>query len=156
MMHGVHMHDDMRICIRRQAKNARVHLPTGARASMHVRMSGIANQVRALRLRMGLKQRQFAEHVGVDQASISRWERGGNYTHENLAALAQLAGMTVDEFMHWNISSAASSDPRIEEPSLLDDLEVIGENDPDERANYEKLIRQRAAAVRAVRQLSPE
>lgn len=120
---------------------------------MHGRMADIAQKIKVLRRQKGLNQRAFGELLGVDQATISRWENGGNYTHENLVALAQLAGVTVDEFEN---GAAAEADEPQPEPSLLDDLEIIGEHDPDERANYEAMIRRRAAAVRARRSRASE
>lgn len=53
----------------------------------------LGGQISVLRKRRGLTQEQLAERTGIDQAEISRIERGaGNPTEDTLARIAQALG----------------------------------------------------------------
>lgn len=58
----------------------------------------LGSRLRELREAKGLKQREVAAEVGIDQMQISRWERGITKPHnpEHLAQLAEALGTTVD------------------------------------------------------------
>lgn len=58
----------------------------------------LAANVQTLRKRIGLEQDEFADEMGVSQASVSRWENGTEPKGERLAKLAQMAGCSVQEF----------------------------------------------------------
>jgi ribosome-binding protein aMBF1 (putative translation factor) len=61
------------------------------------RRFGIGAQLLDRRLAAGLSQRQLAEASGIDQAEISRIERGqGNPTAQTLQALGGPLGVTLD------------------------------------------------------------
>lgn len=55
-------------------------------------------RIKLLRSRLGLTQNEFAEQLGVTQATVSRWESGAEPEQENLVALANLEGISLDEF----------------------------------------------------------
>lgn len=48
-----------------------------ALCDMHNRGMITGEQIKAVRRRLGEKQAQFAEHFGVDQATVHRWEKKG-------------------------------------------------------------------------------
>lgn len=56
-------------------------------------------KIRKLRQSLGENQSQFAMRFGVKQASVSRWEKGSMPDPPLVAALADLAGETVREFI---------------------------------------------------------
>lgn len=61
---------------------------------------GIINRnVKALRTSLGLKQEQFGELVGADQSYVSKWERGVEPATRSLARMAELAGVSAEQFM---------------------------------------------------------
>ena len=61
------------------------------------RRFGIGAKLLDRRLAAGLSQRQLAEASGIDQAEISRIERGqGNPTAQTLQALGGPLGVTLD------------------------------------------------------------
>jgi transcriptional regulator with XRE-family HTH domain len=69
-------------------------------------------KLQAGRKRAGLSQQQAADGVGVDQATISRWERGEKQPAiEYLMALAKLYGAKVSEIMPRNQYPSAPLDP---------------------------------------------
>lgn len=58
-------------------------------------------RVKDLRTRMNWTQGELADRVGVERPSVTMWETGPtkNIRNENLLALAEAFGMTVDEFL---------------------------------------------------------
>src|SRR3546814_17176013 len=59
----------------------------------------IAANVKLLRQRHAPNQTVFGEQIGVSQATVARWERGGDIKPESLARLAELAGCSASEFI---------------------------------------------------------
>jgi transcriptional regulator with XRE-family HTH domain len=57
----------------------------------------VGERIRARRKALGLKQREIAQALGIEQSEVSRWERG---VHEprgkNRARLCDVLGVTVD------------------------------------------------------------
>ena len=55
----------------------------------------LGKRIRTKRKDLYLNQQQVADHVGVDRASVSNWERDENYpTRENLVLLAEILKTT--------------------------------------------------------------
>lgn len=81
----------------RQARIAAVNTPGGQ----------VADQVRALRKRLGLTQCQFAKRLGVTSVAVSRWEGGqARPARSSLKALAALA-----ETSYGPVFPSARADP---------------------------------------------
>lgn len=60
-----------------------------------------ANKLKTLRKEKGLSQDALAEMLGISRQSISKWERGESSPDtDNLLALAQVYGITVDEIIN--------------------------------------------------------
>jgi transcriptional regulator with XRE-family HTH domain len=59
----------------------------------------LSTKIRLLRKRLGLNQPEFADKVGVSQGTVSRWEAGAAPTHQHLTTLAELDGVSLDEFL---------------------------------------------------------
>lgn len=62
--------------------------------------SRIGKKIRQLREAIGDSQSAFADRLGVEQGSVSRWENGGNVKQQHQSAIAELANMSVAEFFH--------------------------------------------------------
>ncbi len=78
-------------------------------------ISQVSSAITKERLRLNMTQSEFAEHIGVKQSQISRWERGGyNFTIEKIAAIAVQLDLDV------NITFKAST----EEDSLAEDTSL--------------------------------
>ena len=63
-------------------------------------------KIKALRKALKENQDVFGERFKVEQATVSRWEKGSQVHMKYFDAIAELAGMTVAEFFH------SSSQPR--------------------------------------------
>lgn len=61
----------------------------------------IANRLQQLRKMNGYSQDVLAEKIGVSRQSVSKWERAESSPEtDNLIALAELYGMTLDELLN--------------------------------------------------------
>ncbi len=57
-------------------------------------------RIRQLREEQGMRQYELAAKMGVRQSSVHKWENGKGYpTFENLLALANLFGVSMDYIM---------------------------------------------------------
>jgi repressor LexA len=84
---------------------------------MHPDMSRIGKRVRELRNSLKLTQGPFGRLLGVDQATVSRWESDAQMPEsEVLLAIAKLAKKSVEEFL-------GDSELR---PTKIEDVKVIG------------------------------
>ncbi len=58
-------------------------------------------QARAARKRAGLSQREVADSIGVNVATVSQWENGhAEPAFRSAHALAALYGVSLDDFAH--------------------------------------------------------
>lgn len=71
----------------------------GIRDYSDVMSTLIASKIIRLRHAKQLTQKEFAKLFGVNQGSISRWEKGSMPEPENLCILASLAGVSIQEFI---------------------------------------------------------
>lgn len=64
-------------------------------------INNLGERIVALRKEMNLSQEALAEQIGVSRQAISKWERGeASPDIQNLSALAETFGLTLDEFVH--------------------------------------------------------
>ena len=60
----------------------------------------LGERLKALRNQIGFSQEMVAERVGVSRQAVTKWESGQTIpTGENLAALAELYAISLDELM---------------------------------------------------------
>lgn len=65
----------------------------------------IAMNIKTLRLARRQKQTEFAETLDVSQGTVARWESGATPKYDALLRLAELAGVTPQEFSNSLIST---------------------------------------------------
>lgn len=68
------------------------------------------DKIKALRAKLGVDQEGLASLVGVAQSTVSRWEEGATPGPERIKRMAELAGVTVDEFMSVSDGSDPAAD----------------------------------------------
>jgi repressor LexA len=62
-------------------------------------MAQLSARIAAWRQSRGLSQVDLARHVGVTKGAVSLWESGDTQpTHENVALIAQVLGLSLSEF----------------------------------------------------------
>lgn len=75
-----------------QSENAGSHLLSYAGTHTAQSMGDLSRHIARLRARLEMNQEDFAEAVGTEQSTVSKWENGKHAPGvEHLAALAQLA-----------------------------------------------------------------
>ncbi len=64
----------------------------------------LGNRLAAMRKEKGYSQEELAEKLGVSRQAVSKWERGeASPDTDNLIALANLYGVTLDELVHGKV-----------------------------------------------------
>lgn len=58
----------------------------------------LSSRIHATRRKLGMNQAEFGNALGVNQATVSRWEKGSHPDGMTLARIAKLAGMNVEAF----------------------------------------------------------
>lgn len=72
--------------------------------------TSLATRLSDLRRAHGLSQDTVAEHLGIARQSVSKWERGETTPDsENLIALAQLYGTSLDDLLGLSPAPAAAT-----------------------------------------------
>lgn len=61
-------------------------------------MTDLARRIKKLRRDLKDTQTAFAERLGVEQSTVSRWERGAAPDFGHLAQMAKLAGLSIEDF----------------------------------------------------------
>lgn len=90
---------------------------TEKKPTMQPDMRRIGSRVKELRRSLGLTQAQFGKRIGVDQATVSNWERNKQMPEgEALLAIAKLSKKPVEEFL-GNVELR---------PTKVEDVAVIG------------------------------
>lgn len=66
----------------------------------------VANRLLDLRKKSGMSQEELAEKLGISRQSVSKWERAESSPDtDNLIALAQIYGVSLDELLMGKESS---------------------------------------------------
>lgn len=112
----------------------------------------IGNQIKALRLRKGVTQKQMAQHFGITEQAISKWENGASTPDISMIPeLSAYFGVSIDELfalsdqtrmeriqnMLWDVRFMDSADVENERLFLLEKAR----REPDSSEAYEMLAR---------------
>ena len=86
----------------------------------------VAGRIKALRTSLGLGQVEFGNLVGVNQSSVSKWERGADNPREpkTIVKLAELAHMSVGRFMGYSSGSAEKERPQVRVARVVGELQA--------------------------------
>ncbi len=100
----------------------------------------IASRIRELRSEQNLSQEQLAGKVGVSRQAVTKWETGAGVPDiENLAALARVFGVTVDELLNGGSDAFAAN--AYESVTALD---LVQEKNYDIEVGCARAVRLRA------------
>lgn len=73
----------------------------------------LADRIKLLRQSRGETQTEFGFVIGATQATVARWEGGSAPKHDALVRLAQLANVTVEEFLSTAMRADGTGDVQI-------------------------------------------
>ena len=94
-----------------------------------------ANRLYELRKKQGFSQEELAEKLGVSRQAVSKWERSESSPDtDNLIALAQLYGMSLDELIYGEKADkeeAKVDDASSDNKEADNDESTVYENDGD-------------------------
>lgn len=92
----------------------------------------IGNQIKALRLRKGATQKQMAQHFGITEQAISKWENGASVPDIGmLPGLSAYFGVSIDELF------ALSDKTRMERiQNMLWDVRFMDSSDVENERNF--------------------
>ncbi len=95
----------------------------------------VGQRVRELRLRFRVKQRELAERLGLDEATVSRYEQGTRgmnvSTLLTIADLFQVAGATLLPPVHHAAPAITASQPASPEQRALASLTQVLQERPE-------------------------
>lgn len=63
----------------------------------------LSSRIRAIRLSLGMRQADFATAVGVNQATVSRWESGSTPEFEFLVKIAEVADVPLSDLTNSDV-----------------------------------------------------
>lgn len=97
--------------------------------------SKMGARIKAIRIKSGLGQTEFADHFDVSQSTVGRWEKGSVPQGDKLQKLADMGGMSVHELL--GAPSIAQDDINEEElrRAILDAFPLPPVS-PEEQAGY--------------------
>ncbi|MCG7507099.1 helix-turn-helix domain-containing protein [Mesorhizobium retamae] len=86
-------------------------------------MDNMARKIRDLRVKLGLSQGGLAQRIGVDQSTVSKYERAElNPKAEPAQKLADLAGVTIGEWL--GIEPVSNKDVRAKTARVVGELQA--------------------------------
>ncbi len=99
----------------------------------------IGDNIRRIREEKGLTQQQIAELISMHRSNYSKVESGQReISVEALNKIAKYFGMTIDQIV--NFDGATPQEVTVEDKSLLEQVKLIQELEPDEKNLVFKMI----------------
>jgi len=85
-----------------------------------------ADRLIELRKKHGYSQDELAERLNISRQAISKWERAESMPDtENLIALAELFGISIDELIHGNDAKKSNTDCEVKKPKITANMKPI-------------------------------
>jgi transcriptional regulator with XRE-family HTH domain len=102
-------------------------------------MQHIGKTIKKIREEKGLTQQQIAELVHMHRSNYSKVENGEReLSVEAVNKVARYFGMTMDELV--NFDGAMPNDVTVEDKSLMEQVKLIQELEPEEKSMVFKMI----------------
>jgi transcriptional regulator with XRE-family HTH domain len=102
-------------------------------------MQHIGKTIKKIREEKGLTQQQIAELVHMHRSNYSKVENGEReLSVDAVNKIAKYFGMTMDELVNFN--GAMPNDITVEDKSLMEQVKLIAELEPEEKSMVFKMI----------------
>ena len=99
----------------------------------------LADNIKAIREEIGLKQIDVADHIGVDKSAYSKIEKGlRNISVEELQKMAALFNLSMDQIV--NFEGQIPEEVTIEDKSTVEQLNLIQQLDEDDKKTIFTII----------------
>lgn len=104
-----------------------------------MKKNNIPENLYNLRKKAGLSQEEFADKLYVSRQAVSKWERGEAYPDtENLIAISELFGITIDALLNERIDVFATSDAKEDATNQETKAEVSNKISYDDDDDYDE------------------
>jgi transcriptional regulator with XRE-family HTH domain len=99
----------------------------------------LADNIKTIREEKGFKQIEVATHIGVDKSAYSKIEKGLRaLTVDELQKMAGLFNLTADQIINYD--GKMPKEVVIEDKSLLEQVKLMAELEPEEKSMVFKMI----------------
>ena len=100
----------------------------------------LAINIKTVREKQNLMQKEVALHIGVDKSTYSKIEKGlREVTVAELNKMAHLFNLTTDQIINYN-ENFIPKEIVIEDKSTLEQMELIQQLDEDDKSTVFKII----------------
>ncbi|TRX02459.1 helix-turn-helix domain-containing protein [Flavobacterium gawalongense] len=100
----------------------------------------LADNIKVIREKQGLLQKEVALHIGVDKSTYSKIEKGlREVTVAELQKLTKLFNLTADQIMNYNENSIPT-EVVIEDKSTIEQMQLIQQLDEEDKSTVFKII----------------
>ena len=100
----------------------------------------LATNIKAIREKQGLLQKEIASHINVDKSTYSKIEKGiRELTIVELQKLTKLFGLTTDQILNYD-ENIIPKEITIEDKSTLEQMKLLQELDEDDKNVVFKII----------------
>lgn len=100
----------------------------------------LANNIKGIREKQGLLQKEVALHISVDKSTYSKIEKGlREVTVTELTKIAQLFNMTIDQVINYD-ENLVPKEVVIEDKSTIEQMKLIQQLDDEDRSIVFKMV----------------
>lgn len=100
----------------------------------------LANNIKTIREKQELLQKEVAAHIGVDKSTYSKIEKGlREVTVVELQKLTKLFNLTADQIMNYN-ENIIPTEVVIEDKSAIEQMQLIQQLDEEDKSTVFKII----------------
>ena len=100
----------------------------------------LADNIKVIREKPGLLQKEVALHIGVDKSTYSKIEKGlREVTVAELQKLTKLFSLTTDQILNYN-ENIIPTEVVIEDKSIAEQMQLIQQLDEEEKSTVFKII----------------
>jgi transcriptional regulator with XRE-family HTH domain len=100
----------------------------------------LADNIKVIREKQGLLQKEVALHIGVDKSTYSKIEKGlREVTVAELQKLTKLFNLNADHIMNYNENSIPT-EVVIEDKSTIEQMQLIQQLDEEDKNTVFKII----------------
>lgn len=100
----------------------------------------IAENIKAIREKQGLLQKEVALHIGVDKSTYSKIEKGlREVTVVELQKLTKLFNLTADQILNYD-ENLIPKEVVIEDKSTIEQMQLLQQLDEDDKTTVFKII----------------
>ena len=103
-------------------------------------LMNLADNIKVIREKQGLLQKEVALHIGVDKSTYSKIEKGlREVTVAELQKLTKLFSLTADQIMNYN-ENIIPTEVVIEDKSTVEQMQLIQQLDEEDKSTVFKII----------------